>query len=104
MKLRCKLGDLAMITRDVPSCTANIGKLAKITEGLETNRIGQRTWGIEPLNPSTYLVNDWDGNVIGVAQPGELLDHPDEWMVPIRPGTDDEDVYTDNELVLEVTK
>ncbi len=101
MNTRCKLGDLAVITRDVPCCLANVGHIVQITGGVYFNRIGQLAWGITPVNPKTYLVNSWDDEVVGVAADIGELEHPDEWMVPIRPEPNDDEIETLRDLELE---
>jgi hypothetical protein len=94
---------MAIVTRDVPICSANVGHLVKVTGHLAINRIGQPTWGVVPVNPETYLVNNWDGEIEGFANEFGELDHPDEWLAPIRPEPEDDDVESSQDLNLEMT-
>lgn len=92
MNTRCKPGDLAIILYDVPSCTANIGRVVKVHGPLAIDRAGHLTWLIMPVTDTPYLENDWDGNCIGAMRRGELyLEQPDAWMLPIRPDEADDD-------------
>ena len=89
MNARCRPGDLARITQDVPGCEGNTGRIVEISGPPEVNRQGQLTWLIRPLGAEPYLINNPDGS-IEVMKPGETgLEHPDDWMDPVRRATDD---------------
>lgn len=105
MNIRCKPGDLAIILYDIPSCSDNIGRVVNVHGPLAADPAGQMTWLIMPVTDTPYLENDWDGNCIGPMQPGRLyLEHPDAWMLPIRPeeGDDDHEETQESPRELEV--
>jgi hypothetical protein len=106
MKTRCKSGDLAVITRDVPSCTPNIGRIVAVSGPAAVDRWGHVTWLIQPVTPEPYMINDHLGRFVGFMKFGETgIEHPDDWMMPVRPGKPDEDAdeqenrVTDKEVV-----
>ena len=82
---RCKPGDLAMITHDVPSCSANIGRVVVISGPPELDWQGQLTWLIQPVTDEPYMINDRESNFVGFMGFQEYgIEHRDAWMVPIR--------------------
>lgn len=82
----CKPGDLAMITHDVPSCSANIGRIVVVGGPPAVNRRRQLTWLIRPVANEPYMVNGRDGKFLRFMGFEERnIEHPDRWMVPIRP-------------------
>ncbi len=60
--LRCRPGDLAVITQDEPECQANIGQIVRIlNESLEfLDGLGFH-WDVQPLSqqPSPVLISDY---------------------------------------------
>ncbi len=91
MSARCKPGDLAMITHDVPSCAENIGRIVKVSGPPDINSDGCLTWIIEPVTLEPYMINDRFGNFVGFMDFEEGgIEHRDAWMVPIAPGAEDE--------------
>lgn len=96
---RCKPGDIAIITYDVPSCTANIGRMVEVSGPSEIDRNGRLTWLIQPVTPEPYMINDWDGKFVYFMRFRESgIEHPDEWMMPIRPDDLDEDTDEQEDL------
>jgi hypothetical protein len=92
---RCKPGDLAMITRDVPSCKENIGRIVRVSGPPGFNRHGQLTWLIQPVTAEPYLVNDALGEFVRFMEFQEPeIEHPDIWMMPIRP----DDIDAENKV------
>lgn len=82
----CKPGDLAMITHDVPSCSANIGRIVVVGGPPAVNRRRQLTWLIRPVANEPYMVNGCDGKFLRFMGFEERhIEHPDRWMVPIHP-------------------
>lgn len=99
MTTRCKSGDLAVILYDVPSCEANIGRVVEVRGPAMTDRNGRMTWLIWPVTSRPYLINDWDGRLIGIMNSGDSnIEHPDAWMMPLRPKS--EPANTENQLEL----
>lgn len=93
MSARCKPGDLAIITYDVPVCTPNIGRVVKVSGPSIVNRRGQLTWLIQPVTLEPYMINNSDGTFKEfMALDDETIEHPDEWMMPIRPENETDDV------------
>ena len=84
MNLRCKPGDLAIITREEPGCEANIGRMVRVSGPIATYAHCGPSWLITPitLEPWTYRVLG-DGLRTVLSLP-EDIDHPDSWMIPIR--------------------
>lgn len=90
MKLRCKAGDLAIITKDEPGCEANIGRMVRVSGPiLERKSVGP-TWLISPVAGPPWSVVEaapWGGAVVSIARTSAQLsgiEHPDRWMVPLR--------------------
>ncbi len=84
MTTRCKDGDLTVITHDVPSCAANIGRVVRLSGPVLPDGNGRLAWLIEPITDEPYMINDLDGRFIGFMGYQEKgFEHPDEWMQPI---------------------
>jgi hypothetical protein len=93
MNLRCKPGDIAMITWDHEGCYDNIGRLVEVGGPIRIEG-GVPKWWIKPVTPEMYKCIDVDGSVCteSVGWKSKVV-HPDSWMQPIRPG-DDIDIQT----------
>lgn len=88
MKLRCKDGDIALITQDEPGCEANIGKLVRVAGPVEVNFRGQASWLIEPLERRLWWCTSQTGELEYLAVTFKTgIDHPDAWLLPIDPET-----------------
>jgi hypothetical protein len=86
MNTRCKPGDLAIITCDVPQCTANIGRVVEISGPARYDRNGRITWLIQPVTLEPYLINNWDDTSVRFMDYREEgIEQPDDWLLPIRP-------------------
>ena len=83
---RCRAGDLAIIVRDEPGCEANLGRFVKVhAPGVLTEEQGT-TWLIVPVGDAPHrLVDVNDQLVERTIYLEDCIEHPDEWMVPIRP-------------------
>lgn len=94
MKLRCKPGDIALIIADEPGCEANIGRLVHVRGPLAPDfRTLLPTWLIKPVHKGPWMVGDYKGS----AKPQNVfwksrIQHPDNWMVPLRPPESDDSV------------
>lgn len=85
MKLRCKDGDLAVITWDHPGCRQNIGRVVQVQGPVRDDGYGP-AWRIRPITESLYVFLDLDGSIGRESVTWESrIDHPDAWMIPIRP-------------------
>ncbi len=85
MSTRCKPGDLAIIMYDVPQCASNIGRVVEIGGPAEYNRDGRLTWLIQPVTPEPYLIHTRHDDTVRVMKyPEPGIEHPDEWMTPVR--------------------
>ena len=86
--LRCRPGDLAVITQDEPECLANIGQLVRVLkESLEfPDELGFH-WEIQPLSaqPSPVLIsNSRDKNLNRkVILDQGVRAHLDAWLRPL---------------------
>ena len=101
MTSRCKPGDLAIIIRDTSKCDSNIGCLVRVSGPAEINQRGQLAWLIQPDTYRPYIIEEYGGAVY-VMEPGDNnIEHPDEWMLPIRPEDLPEEISVVSELCLE---
>lgn len=84
MATRCKPGDIAVITREVKGCEANVGRHVYVRGPDEINKQGKLTWLITPVDESQpWLVGDGKGGTY-VMKVGDLtIEHPDAWMTPV---------------------
>jgi hypothetical protein len=87
MKLRCQDGDIAVITWDYPGCLKNIGRLVQVQGPVRKGECGP-AWRIRPITENLYAFLDLDGSIGHESVTwGSRIDHPDAWMIPIRPKT-----------------
>jgi hypothetical protein len=97
MSTRCKPGDLAVILYDIPGCESNIGRIVAVRGPAAIDYKGQLTWLITPVTPEPYVIDNPATGEFRPMEPGETrIEHPDDWMLPIRlEGADsDEDERT----------
>lgn len=91
MKLRCREGDLALITNDEPGCEGNIGRLVTVYGPVVAYAIRGPSWHIEPVQPAPYFYA-FEGDEGSVHRETVVLQdgvyHPDKWLLPLRPGLD----------------
>ncbi len=99
MKLRCKDGDIAVITWDFPECLENIGRLVQV-RGPVTTEDGVAYWRIQPVTPELYAFRELDDS-LGREHVtwSSRINHPDGWMVPLEP--DDDTTGMDETVVLQ---
>lgn len=91
MKLRCKDGDLAVITWDHPGCLENIGRIVMVKGPARQGAFGD-SWWIQPITENLYAFLDADGSLGKESVTWRSrIEHPDRWLLPIkltpRPGT-----------------
>lgn len=86
MKLRCKPGDLAIVIHDTPECATNIGRVVQVRGPLQFNpNYRHHCWLIKPVRRGGWMVNR-NGRISSErATWNSLVEHPDAWMLPIRP-------------------
>jgi hypothetical protein len=86
MTLRCKDGDIAVITWDYPDCLENIGRLVDVRGPMRVNEAGP-SWLIRPITPELYALHE-SNHVLCREQVtwASGITHPDAWMMPVRPG------------------
>ncbi len=98
MNLRCKDGDIAVITWDHLGCLENIGRIVMVRGPAHQGDFGI-CWRIRPITEDLYAFVDLD-NSIGRERVGwqARIDHPDAWMLPIRP-TDEEEAQQAHEVL-----
>ena len=100
MTTRCKPGDLAIILYDLPECTDNIGRMVEVSGPAATGEDGLTTWLIQPVTPEPFLINNSEGKFVRFMDWQEHgIEHPDAWMVPIRPDDLLDETEEDRELV-----
>lgn len=85
MTLRCKPGDIAMITWDYDDCLENLGRLVEVGRRLSMKN-GMYVWRIRPITPELYALREANDSLTRESVTwASRVDHPDAWMVPIRP-------------------
>lgn len=106
MNLRCKSGDLAIIIYDTPECSSNIGRVVEVRGPVEFNSrywIGAQCWLIKPIHRTLYMAEyETLGERIVIPEIcfwKTKLEHPDSWMLPIRPKDEDLDVSDAEDLI-----
>jgi len=86
LTLRCKDGDVAVITWDTPECLENLGRLV-LVRGPVHHQGGMACWRIKPVTPELYCVTEADKSITRESVTwGSGVVHQDAWMMPIRPG------------------
>lgn len=84
MALRCRDGDLAVITWDHPGCLENIGRIVMVRGPAHKGTFGT-SWRIRPITEELYAFLECDDTVVwGRVAWHSRIDHPDRWMMPIR--------------------
>ena len=97
MKLRCKDGDIAVITWDHPDCLENIGRLVQVRGPLKIED-EVAYWRIHPVTPQLYAFRELDDTLARDRVTwSSRIQHPDRWMIPIEP---DEEANGTDEVVL----
>jgi hypothetical protein len=93
---RCKIGDIALIIRDEAGCEDNIGRMVNVLGPKRVASCGATTWLIEPVIGTriTYIATS------GKVTTGKaiLIEHWDQWLLPIRPEAGLEEVSESNEV------
>jgi hypothetical protein len=103
METRCKPGDLAMIKYDVPGCEANVGRLVIVNGPPAIDYKGQLTWLIMPVTPEPYVIDSPSTGVFRFMEYGEQgIEHPDDWMTPIRLQGEIDDVEAFEDVLREI--
>jgi hypothetical protein len=91
MNTRCQLGDLAIIAYDVPGCEYNIGRVVTVRGPAAIGYKGHLTWLITPLTAEPYIVAIPEAGAFCFMEPDKMLvEHPDDWMIPVDPDDLDE--------------
>ena len=86
MNLRCKPGDLAVILHDIPECVENIGRMVIVRGPVLYNyRYKHQCWLIKPVHPAPWWVDRYDEIRLECVTWHSRIEHPDAWMLPIRP-------------------
>jgi hypothetical protein len=100
VKLRCKDGDIAVITWDHPECLENIGRLVQVRGPLKIED-EVAYWRIQPVTPQLYAFRELDDTLARDRVTwSSRIQHPDRWMIPIEP--DEELKDTDEVVMLEM--
>jgi len=90
MATRCKEGDMAIVTQDQPGCDGNVGRLVRVSGPLQPDRHGRPAWLIYPITLEPWLFIDFDGVRKFADFQHTDIEHPDIWLLPIRPDAEDE--------------
>lgn len=109
-KFRCRAGDLALVIYDVPECLDNVGRIVRVRGPVMfSDRYGKWCWLIRPVVKRPYMVERADGLHRCTVLWKHKVEHPDDWLLPLRPKTASEytassrpqPVLTELELSLE---
>lgn len=102
MTLRCKDGDLAVITWDHLGCLENIGRIVMVRGPARAGDFGV-SWRVRPITENLYAFLDID-DTIGRGRIGwhSRIDHPDAWLLPIHPPGEEQSVSAHE--VIELTR
>lgn len=101
MGLRCKDGDMAVIVGDVPGCEGNIGCIVQV-RGPTVQLCGYICWRIKPLDKRKILIREHNGKIVSEKVFwNSRIQHPDCFLVPIRPPEDGKTIETSNDLKIE---
>lgn len=97
MTTRCKNGDVAIVLRDSPGCEANIGRLVEVRGPCSSSCYpGMVSWWIKQIDRNAkWCVFETDGSItMEWLTWSSKVQHPDTWLLPIRPGEADESLVT----------
>ena len=111
MKLRCKSGDMAIIIYDTPECSSNIGRVVEVRGPVQVNKdywTNAHCWLIKSVHKALFKV-EYEHRGKRVVVPKRCtwknhIEHPDAWMIPIRPTDDDLDLSDAEELIKNLMK
>jgi len=97
--LRCREGDLAIIIREEPGCEVNIGCAVIVHSPLWQNPDTGPDWVIVPANNHALTFIELDGRIVcQQVDESDRIIHPDAWLIPITPRTDEETGCADKEV------
>lgn len=82
--LRCKAGDLALVIHDEPGCQMNIGRAVVVSGPVEIHPQYGPSWLIQPTQQGVWAVTR-QGGVNMDTPPLHRVEHPDKWLLPLRP-------------------
>lgn len=95
--LRCKEGDLAVVTHEEPGCEVNVGRMVTVCGPIEVDERFGPTWLIQPVHPAVWAVSRRSGGVRLDRPPLHMVEHPDKWLMPVRPPEPDEEAAIQEE-------
>lgn len=85
--LRCRDGDIALVVKETPICSANVGKLVRVRGPAKIVIMSQMPgWQIKPLHRRLWSVEELDGRFLReLVNWDSCVFHEDAWLLPIRP-------------------
>jgi hypothetical protein len=84
--LRCTEGDLAVVTHEEPGCEVNVGRMVTVCGPVKVHERFGPTWLIQPIHPGKWAVSRRAaGGVVFEYPPLRMVEHPDKWLMPLRP-------------------
>ena len=87
MKLRCREGEIALIIQEEPGGECNIGRAVTVRGPIRISTDHGPTWLIEPVESEPWAVREFNGEIwTGPITFDSLIEHPDAWLLPLRPG------------------
>lgn len=94
MQLRCKDGDLAVIVGEMLGCEANIGRIVEVRGPAKLNhQCGLICWRIRTVTRKKLINLYPSGELIAESVTWKSrTEHPDCWLIPIRPPADDSNI------------
>ena len=99
MNTKCKVGDLALIIRYELGCEANIGRLVNIIKFNGTRLDKGQIWEIYPVDGASMMFIERD-RITLVCGDAKDIEHPDAWLMPIRPEAEFEEARTEMDLIV----
>jgi hypothetical protein len=99
--LRCKPGDIALVLYDEPGCEANIGRIVQVQGPINTNpQLQLPCWLIQPFEATPWIGGD-PGALRSISVTWrDRVEHPDAWMVPLAPLSEEESEAESQSLAL----
>lgn len=88
MRTRCRHGDLAIIIKEEVGCESNLGRFVRVSGPKRLDAVQGVTWLIEPVTSHPFRYRKGGASGVVVVERGHDcrdLEHPDAWMIPVRP-------------------
>ena len=99
MTERCKHGDIAIVIKEEPGCEQNLGRLVHVSGPSAHDLVNGLSWIIRPVcMEEPWLFIERDGTLQFMNLNDYDIEHPDAWLLPLKPQQSDEFVEETREL------